>query len=100
MNIKTPLEQRSRNDAKPETEPVRSALPTEAPSNKPSADSASISSSRLRAFADPSPDQFSAVFATRSEATSELLLLPDGRILAHHLTPELATVLHAATAQH
>lgn len=25
-----------------------------------------------------------------SEAGSELLLLPDGRILAHHLTPELA----------
>ncbi len=25
-----------------------------------------------------------------AEAGSELLLLPDGRILAHHLTPELA----------
>jgi hypothetical protein len=24
---------------------------------------------------------------------SELLLLPDGRILAHHLTPELASFL-------
>ncbi len=26
-------------------------------------------------------------------ASSELMLLPDGRILAHHLTPELAQVL-------
>lgn len=25
--------------------------------------------------------------------SSELMLLPDGRILAHHLTPELAQVL-------
>ncbi|MBN9692189.1 MAG: hypothetical protein J0M24_18240 [Verrucomicrobia bacterium] len=31
------------------------------------------------------------------QASSELLLLPDGRILAHHLTPELALVLRPIT---
>ena len=31
------------------------------------------------------------------ELTSELLLLPDGRILAHHLTPELAVLLQSPT---
>ena len=30
------------------------------------------------------------------EVVSELLLLPDGRILAHHLTPELAALLRGA----
>jgi hypothetical protein len=33
----------------------------------------------------PGPDSVPVV--------SELLLLPDGRILAHHLTPELASFL-------
>ena len=30
-------------------------------------------------------------------ASSELMLLPDGRMLAHHLTPELALVLRQIT---
>ncbi len=30
------------------------------------------------------------------EVDTELLLLPDGRILAHHLTPELASLLQTA----
>ena len=30
-------------------------------------------------------------------ASSELMLLPDGRILAHHLTPELALMLRPIT---
>ncbi len=30
------------------------------------------------------------------EVDAELLLLPDGRILAHHLTPELAALLQTA----
>ena len=34
------------------------------------------------------PDSIQAV-----PVVSELLLLPDGRILAHHLTPELASFL-------
>ena len=32
--------------------------------------------------------------------TSELLLLPDGRILAHNLTPAVAGVLAGLTAGH
>ena len=36
----------------------------------------------------PGPDSIHAV-----PVVSELLLLPDGRILAHHLTPELASFL-------
>ncbi len=36
--------------------------------------------------------------ATESPAASEILLTPDGRILAHHLTPELAAVLHHLSA--
>jgi hypothetical protein len=36
----------------------------------------------------PGPDSIYAV-----PVVSELLLLPDGRILAHHLTPELASFL-------
>jgi hypothetical protein len=32
-----------------------------------------------------------------SQASSELMLLPDGRMLAHHLTPELALVLRQIT---
>ena len=36
----------------------------------------------------PGPDSVPVV--------SELLLLPDGRILAHHLTPELAALLRGA----
>ena len=39
----------------------------------------------------PSPEPGSAV-------GSELLLLPDGRILAHHLTPELAEAVRQALA--
>lgn len=31
--------------------------------------------------------------APRTEAGCELMLLPDGRILAHHLTPELAALI-------
>ena len=31
------------------------------------------------------------------QASSELMLLPDGRMLAHHLTPELALVLRQIT---
>jgi hypothetical protein len=30
---------------------------------------------------------------------SELLVLPDGRILAHHLTPELAEAVRQALAR-
>lgn len=30
------------------------------------------------------------------QVVSELMLLPDGRILAHHLTPELAALLRTA----
>ena len=30
------------------------------------------------------------------QVVSELMLLPDGRILAHHLTPELAAFLRTA----
>lgn len=33
-----------------------------------------------------------------SQASSELMLLPDGRMLAHHLTPELALVLRQITS--
>jgi hypothetical protein len=36
----------------------------------------------------PGPDSVPVV-----SVVSELLLLPDGRILAHHLTPELASFL-------
>lgn len=38
--------------------------------------------------ADAGPDSIQAV-----PVVSELMLLPDGRILAHHLTPELASFL-------
>lgn len=31
----------------------------------------------------------------RATASSEIMILPDGRILAHHLTPELAQVLQS-----
>lgn len=31
--------------------------------------------------------------ASHTAAASELMLLPDGRILAHHLTPELAALI-------
>jgi hypothetical protein len=34
-----------------------------------------------------------------SAVGSELLLLPDGRILAHHLTPELAEAVRQALAR-
>lgn len=34
-----------------------------------------------------------------SETHSELLLLPDGRILVHNLTPAMAALLHALDPQ-
>jgi hypothetical protein len=39
---------------------------------------------------DPKP------VAPPAPASAELLILPDGRILAHHLTPELADAVRAA----
>jgi hypothetical protein len=55
----------------PSTEPSRESKPSE------------TSGSTV-----PGPDSIQAI-----SVVSELLLLPDGRILAHHLTPELASFL-------
>lgn len=52
--------------------------------------------------AAPETPSFSPADAAKTpglELDSELLLLPDGRILAHHLTPEVAAALHAAGAR-
>lgn len=43
---------------------------------------------------EPSPSP-----APGSAVGSELLVLPDGRILAHHLTPELAEAVRQALAR-
>ena len=42
---------------------------------------------------DPTADPSLPVKATRSESHTQLLLLPDGRVLAHNLTPAMAQVL-------
>ena len=55
------------------------------PSTEPSGESKPLETS---GSAVPGPDSIHAV-----PVVSELLLLPDGRILAHHLTPELASFL-------
>jgi hypothetical protein len=55
------------------------------PSTEPSGESKPSESS---GSSSPGPDSIHAV-----PVVSELLLLPDGRILAHHLTPELASFL-------
>ena len=47
---------------------------------------------------ETSPTRSPANPATGIEVNGELLLLPDGRLLAHHLTPELAALLQAAFA--
>ena len=44
--------------------------------------------SALSGSSVPGPDSVPVV-----SVVSELMLLPDGRILAHHLTPELASFL-------
>jgi len=55
------------------------------PSTEPSGES---KPSETSGSAVPGPDSIQAI-----SVVSELLLLPDGRILAHHLTPELASFL-------
>lgn len=48
---------------------------------------------------DPSPSEPSGPPVRDPDSVpvvSELMLLPDGRILAHHLTPELASFLRTA----
>jgi hypothetical protein len=44
----------------------------------------------------PESDPRPSGAAHRVEVASELMLLPDGRILAHHLTPELAALIEQA----
>ena len=58
------------------------------PSTEPSGESKPSETSGSAGASVPGPDSIHAV-----PVVSELLLLPDGRILAHHLTPELASFL-------
>jgi len=55
---------------------------------EPSGESKPLETSGSAGSSVPGPDSIHAV-----PVVSELLLLPDGRILAHHLTPELASFL-------
>jgi hypothetical protein len=59
--------------------------------NPPSPADAPELLSEANVSADPAlAEDVADTFAT---ACSEIMLLPDGRILAHHLTPELAELL-------
>jgi hypothetical protein len=58
------------------------------PSTEPSGESKPSETSGSADSSVPGRDSIHAV-----PVVSELLLLPDGRILAHHLTPELASFL-------
>jgi hypothetical protein len=58
------------------------------PSTEPSGESKPLETLSSAVSSVPGPDSVPVV-----SVVSELMLLPDGRILAHHLTPELASFL-------